>query len=429
MKIPFEEIINSINKALWGAPVVILMLFSGVYFTIKTGFFQFTHFGKILRTTILSKRKSLDEEKGTPPFQAFCTSLAATVGTGSVTGVSAALAVGGPGAIFWMWISAFLGMMTAFGENVLGGLYRQKSKNGEYGGAMYYMEKGLGSRKLGCFFALCCVLASFGMGNMSQSNAISHALSQYDINPVLVGIILSLTVGAWVLGKLGKINRLCEKFVPFMAGFYILGCLVVIICNSDSILSVFSLIFKEAFNFRSAVGGGLGGVIITGFCRGIFSNEAGLGTTVSIHASSQVKKPSELGMWAIFEVFVDTIIICTLTALVMLLTEKVEISGAFSTVFGNFGKVFVTVSIVLFAFGTIAGWSVIGLDAWSYLTGKSKRVYNILYIFCVYLGSVFSADIVWGLSDMFNGLMIIPNLTAIFLLRKEIINEYKKINP
>ena len=328
-----------------------------------------------------------------------------------------------------MWISAFLGMMTAFGENVLGGLYRQKSKNGEYGGAMYYMEKGLGSRKLGCFFALCCVLASFGMGNMSQSNAISHALSQYDINPVLVGIILSLTVGAWVLGKLGKINRLCEKFVPFMAGFYILGCLVVIICNSDSILSVFSLIFKEAFNFRSAVGGGLGGVIITGFCRGIFSNEAGLGTTVSIHASSQVKKPSELGMWAIFEVFVDTIIICTLTALVMLLTEKVEISGAFSTVFGNFGKVFVTVSIVLFAFGTIAGWSVIGLDAWSYLTGKSKRVYNILYIFCVYLGSVFSADIVWGLSDMFNGLMIIPNLTAIFLLRKEIINEYKKINP
>lgn len=418
-------------------PVIILMLGTGIYFTVATGFFQLRGIRTILRKTV---GKCFGEKKEgssqLSPVQAFFTSLAATVGTGSVTGVAAALATGGAGAVFWMWVSALFGMMTAFAENVLGGLFRKELPDGtKCGGAMYYMEKGLGSKALGRVFAFCCVLASLGMGNMAQSNSISTALSQYKIPPAAVGAVIAAAIGFVIFGSKKRAGGVSEKLVPFMAGFYIIGCVIAAVMNYRAIIPCFKQIFSEAFNLRSAVGGGLGTVISTGFRRGIFSNEAGLGTTVAVHGSSTVTDPCEQGMWGIFEVFIDTIVICTLTAVVILTSGASYSSGgsdvvvrAFESGFNGFGGIFVAASIVLFAFATLIGWSFIGTQAWEYLFPKGRNFYKAAFTACVFVGAVSGLDIVWGISDTFNGLMIIPNLAAVMLLRKTVLSEFRSKN-
>ncbi|MGN0553481.1 MAG: alanine/glycine:cation symporter family protein [Oscillospiraceae bacterium] len=328
---------GAINSVVWGIPMLILIIATGIYLTVRTGFFQITKIKTWANETFLAifKKKSVtktSEKKAITQFQALSTALAATIGTGNIAGVATAICIGGPGAVFWMWISAFFGMMTNFSENVLGIYFRKKNEKGEWsGGAMYYIEEGLKERKglrhiakpLAVLFAIFCVFASFGIGNMAQVNSISSAmLSNFSIPTLVTGIVLAVIAALVILGGIKRIASVTEKLVPFMAVFYIIGCLVIFVLNFRQIPYVFSSIFKSAFSF-SAVAGGVGGYIVKraitmGFKRGVFSNEAGLGSSVMVHSASDVKEPVIQGMWGIFEVFFDTIIVCTLTAFVIL---------------------------------------------------------------------------------------------------------------
>lgn len=336
---------GAVNGVVWGIPMLILIIGTGIYMSVRTGFFQITRIKTWANETFLAifKKKSVtktDEKKAITQFQALSTALAATIGTGNIAGVATAVCIGGPGAVFWMWISALFGMMTSFSENVLGIFFRKKNEHGEWsGGAMYYLEEGLKEKKglrhiakpLSVLFAIFCVLASFGIGNMAQSNSISSAMqSNFNIPTVVTGVVLAVIAALVVLGGIKRIAKVTEKLVPFMAIFYIAGCLIIFVMNFRHIPYVFSSIFKSAFSF-SAVAGGVGGYIIKravtmGFKRGVFSNEAGLGSSVMVNCASDVKEPVIQGMWGIFEVFFDTIIVCTLTAFVILSSPANSVS-------------------------------------------------------------------------------------------------------
>lgn len=336
---------GAVNGVVWGIPMLILIIGTGIYMSVRTGFFQITRIKTWANETFLAifKKKSVtktDEKKAITQFQALSTALAATIGTGNIAGVATAVCIGGPGAVFWMWLSALFGMMTSFSENVLGIFFRKKNEHGEWsGGAMYYLEEGLKEKKglrhiakpLSVMFAIFCVLASFGIGNMAQSNSISSAMqSNFNIPTVVTGVVLAVIAALVVLGGIKRIAKVTEKLVPFMAIFYIAGCLIIFVMNFRHIPYVFSSIFKSAFSF-SAVAGGVGGYIIKravtmGFKRGVFSNEAGLGSSVMVNCASDVKEPVIQGMWGIFEVFFDTIIVCTLTAFVILSSPANSVS-------------------------------------------------------------------------------------------------------
>lgn len=336
---------GAVNGVVWGIPMLILIIGTGIFMSVRTGFFQITRIKTWANETFLAifKKKSVtktDEKKAITQFQALSTALAATIGTGNIAGVATAVCIGGPGAVFWMWLSALFGMMTSFSENVLGIFFRKKNEHGEWsGGAMYYLEEGLKDKKglrhiakpLSVMFAIFCVLASFGIGNMAQSNSISSAMqSNFNIPTVVTGVVLAVIAALVVLGGIKRIAMVTEKLVPFMAIFYIAGCLIIFVMNFRHIPYVFSSIFKSAFSF-SAVAGGVGGYIIKravtmGFKRGVFSNEAGLGSSVMVNCASDVKEPVIQGMWGIFEVFFDTIIVCTLTAFVILSSPANSVS-------------------------------------------------------------------------------------------------------
>lgn len=335
------KIVTSVNSAVngvvWGVPMLVLILSTGIYMTVRTGFFQITKIKHWANETFLAifKKRSVTktkDKKAISQFQALSTALAATIGTGNIAGVATAIAVGGPGAVFWMWLSAFFGMMTNYSENVLGIFYRKKNDLGEWsGGAMYYINEGLKDRKgfrhiakpLAALFSVFCLLASFGIGNMTQVNSISSAMkSSFNIPAIVTGVVLALIAALVIVGGIKRIASVTEKLVPFMALFYIIGCLVIFFSNFHQIPYVFSSIFSNAFNF-GAIAGGVGGYVIKravtmGFKRGVFSNEAGLGSSVMVHSASDVKEPVVQGMWGIFEVFFDTIIVCTLTSFVIL---------------------------------------------------------------------------------------------------------------
>lgn len=339
------KINGAVNGVVWGIPMLVLIIGTGIYMSVRTGFFQITRIKTWANETFLAifKKKSVtktSEKKAITQFQALSTALAATIGTGNIAGVATAVCIGGPGAVFWMWLSALFGMMTSFSENVLGIYFRKKNEHGEWsGGAMYYLEEGLKEKKglrhiakpLSVLFAIFCVLASFGIGNMAQSNSISSAMqSNFNIPTVVTGVVLAVIAALVVLGGIKRIAKVTEKLVPFMAIFYIVGCLIIFVMNFRHIPYVFSSIFKSAFSF-SAVAGGVGGYIIKravtmGFKRGVFSNEAGLGSSVMVNCASDVKEPVIQGMWGIFEVFFDTIIVCTLTAFVILSSPANSVS-------------------------------------------------------------------------------------------------------
>lgn len=332
-----DKVNGAVNGVVWGVPMLVLIISTGIYMTVRTGFFQITKIKTWANETFLAifKKKSVtrtSEKKAISQFQALSTALAATIGTGNIAGVATAICIGGPGAVFWMWLSAFFGMMTNYSENVLGIYFRKRNEKGEWsGGAMYYIEEGLKNKKgfshiakqLAVMFAVFCILASFGIGNMAQVNSISSAMySNFNIPTVVTGICLAVIAALVILGGIKRIASVTEKLVPFMAVFYIVGCLIIFVMNYKHIPYVFASIFKSAFSF-SAVAGGVGGVIIKraatmGFKRGVFSNEAGLGSSVMVHSASDVKEPVIQGMWGIFEVFFDTIIVCTLTSFVIL---------------------------------------------------------------------------------------------------------------
>lgn len=453
--------INSVvNAFVWGRGMLVIFLGVGMLFTLRTGFFQFKGWkvwmGDTLGALFRDRRvRKAQDHQSISQFQSFCTALAATLGTGNITGVATAIVTGGPGAVFWMWVSAFLGMMTIYAENVLGIKYRYKNSEGAWvGGAMVYMERGLGAKWLAVFFSIFCLCASFGMGNMTQANAIAKGLeATLKISEQFTGMALMVLVAVVILGGVQRVAMVAEKIVPFMAAFYILGGLLVIVIHYERIPETFLWIFGEAFGLRAVEGGVAGyGVKMAmkmGISRGVFSNEAGLGSSVMAHAASDVSCPQIQGMWGMAEVFIDTIVVCTITALVILtsgvydpqrcisnIADGVEnIDGttltgnAFATVFPN-GDKFLAISIALFAFATIIGWAYFGERTAAYLFGEHAVFpYKLIYILLLLPGAVLAPKLVWELSDTFNGLMAIPNLTALILLHGEVIRmakEYKR---
>lgn len=444
---------GAVNSFVWGIPMLVLLVGTGILMTVLTKFFQLSHIGHWFKNTIggifhdrhITKHTDKDD-KSISQFQSLCTALAATIGTGNIVGVASALIAGGPGAIFWMWIVAFFGMMTNYSENVLGIYYRRKNSKDEWcGGAMYYLKDGLGSYKgcrqigaaLAVLFSIFCLLASFGIGNMSQVNSISANMeAAFSIPAAVTGIGLMIVAALVIVGGLKRIASVTEKLVPFMAIAYIIGALVIFFSNIGQCGAIFSAIFKGAFGLK-AVGGGIVGsgvkmALTWGMKRGVFSNEAGLGSSVMVHSNSNVKEPVRQGMWGIFEVCADTMIVCTLTAFAVLSSGLVDLetgavlsesSGsalvgeAFATVFGSFGPVFIALAILLFAFSTVLGWSHYGSKAWEYLFGtKSTIAYKIVFILMIFIGATMNLSLAWDLSDTFNGLMAMPNLIGVLCL-------------
>ena len=453
-----ENINGAINGFVWGWPALILLGAVGILATCMTGFFQLTHFKYWMKHTIgaIFHEENVTahtNDKTISQFQSLCTALAATVGTGNIVGVAGAIATGGPGAVFWMWIIAFFGMMTNYSENVLGILYRRKNEEGEWcGGAMYYLKDGLGAKKnmkavgavLAVLFSSFCLLASFGIGNMSQVNSmvgnINHA---FGIPNMVVGVFLFFAVGLVVIGGLKRVAAITEKLVPFMVILYLLGSIIIICTHITSVPAVFVSIFKGAFAMK-AVGGGIVGSGIAlamqmGMKRGVFSNEAGLGSSVMVHSSSNVREPVRQGMWGIFEVFADTIVVCTLTALTLLssgtvnldtgtLSAEAESIGSASMMsyvyelqFGKLGAWFIAIAIFLFAYSTVLGWSHYGSKAFEYLFGtKAIIIYRVIFCLIVLAGAGIEATLAWDISDTFNGLMMLPNLIGVLVLSPQV---------
>ena len=448
-----ETVNGAVNGFVWGIPMLILLVGTGVLMTVLTKAFQVTHFAHWMKNTVggIFRDKSVTahtgkEDRSISQFQSLCTALAATIGTGNIAGVATAIASGGPGAIFWMWIVAVFGMMTNYAENVLGIFYRIKNENGQWsGGAMYYLREGLGSRKncktigmvLAVLFSCFCVLASFGIGNMSQINSIASNMNNaFHIPPVVTGAVLLVLAALVIVGGLKRIAAVAEKLVPFMAIAYVLGALVIVLYNAGQIGAAFASIFKGAFAMK-AVGGGIVGsgvklAVTWGMKRGVFSNEAGLGSSVMVHSCSNVKEPVQQGMWGIFEVFTDTIVVCTLTALALLTSGLVDlntgavlsgaeksalVAEAFNGTFGQAGTAFIAVAILLFAFSTVLGWSHYGATAFEYLFGtKATIAYKVVFVAFILVGATMKLDLAWDISDTFNGLMAIPNLIGVLSL-------------
>lgn len=461
------QVITKVNGALndfiWGPIMLVFFLLVGFMFTARTKVFQITHIRDWLDVTFLSifrkgnKVLRTDDKHSISQFQSLCTALAATIGVGNISGVAVALALGGPGAIFWMWLSAFLGMMTNYAENTLGIKYRYRNEKGHWvGGAMIYIEKGLGWKWLAVIFSVFCVFASFGIGNMSQGNEIANGLkSSFGVPAWVTALLVMLFVGLVIVGGIKRIASVTEKIVPFMAITYILGALIVIFLNIGSVPAAFGAIFGNAFKL-SSMGGGVAGFTIMvamkrGISRGVFSNEAGLGSSVMVHSASDVKEPVVQGMWGIFEVFADTIIVCTLTALTILTSgvydaaayEQCAItetaledagllsgvaltSSAFESVFGSVGGMFISIAVVLFAFSTILGWSYYGERAIEYLFGlKAVPAYKLIFLLVIFIGCNASLKLVVDISDTFNGFMALPNLVAITLLSGQVVQMTK----
>lgn len=439
-----SQINQKINLFVWGTPTLCLFILCGAYFTYKLKFIQIRKFKFILKNTFLSlfkpQTKKTKEKHSLSLFGSFSASLAATIGTGSIVGVATALSIGGSGAIFWMWISAFFGMAISYAENVLGILYRPKNPNDTCTGAMAYMQKGVKKKWLAKIFAVFTILASLGMGNMAQSNSVSNSLNKsFNLNESVCGIALAILTVILFIGGKKIISKVCEGIVPFMTIFFLLGSIIIIIINYDRIIPSILSIFTTAFGGKELLGGAVGvtvkSAISVGIRRGVFSNEAGLGTTVSVHTSSEVKEPVVQGAWSIFEVFIDTMVICTVTALVIMVSgvsvtnnEGSEIIVlAFESGLGSLGGYFVAISITLFAVATLVGWLFIGMTAFKYaFSNRLLFLYKILFVIFVYLGSVSSIRLVFDISDTFNGLMAIPNLISILILRKEVLKETKR---
>ncbi len=463
------DINNAVNDFVWVKIGIILLLGTGIIMTCVTKFFQVTHIGHWMKKTVgslFSKNvfNHTKDHSAISQFQALCTALAATIGVGNIAGVAAAIVSGGPGAVFWMWVAAFFGMMTNYSENVLGIYYRRKNAAGEWsGGAMYYLKDGLGSKKhckhlgaiLAALFSVFALLASFGIGNMGQVNKIVEnfesafsvpSLSNWELlgtnmYRLIIGFAILVLAAIIIIGGIKRIASFAEKIVPFMVVLFILGSLVVILGNAGQIGAAFAAIFKSAFQSKAVWGGTVGftiaQVMTWGFKRGIFSNEAGLGSSVMVHSNSDVKEPVRQGLWGIFEVFADTIVVCTMTALVILTSGVIDletgiladgtagdatlVAKAFDSIFSfggiNWGSIFIAIAVLLFAFTTVLGWSHYGTKAWEYLFGtKSTIIYKVIFVLMIMSGAILTSSLAWDISDTFNGLMMVPNLIGVLAL-------------
>ncbi len=458
----WENIIHAItvandyvNNIVWGWPVIILILGTGLLLSIRTRFLQLRKFGESINTTIvpavksIGKKKKVDKNaKSVSQFEAFSAAISGTVGTGNIIGVTSAILTGGPGAVFWMWISAFFGMVTNYSENVLGLYYRKKDKHGNFsGGAFYYIADGLKWKWLAYIAAVFCLIAAAGMSGV-QANKIAGTIQStfsgsISIDPtvfkLIIGAIVAILIALIIMGGIKRIGKIASLLVPFMSLLFIVLSLVIIIINIASLPAAFGLIFKSAFNFKAAGSGIMGyafaQVIKKGMARGVFSNEAGLGSSVIAHSASETREPVKQGLWGVFEVFFDTFVICTLTAVVVLTSYDVSAFtglesdtavaiGAFSNVFGSFGTACFTIILPLFAFTTILAWSYYGEKAcefcFQWLGEKGRKiaviVFKVIYVLFIVCAAIIESDLVWAIDDTANGLMSIPNLVALVLL-------------
>ena len=451
-----ESVNAAINNFIWGVPAMICIIGVGLYLSIRTNFLQIRKFPYAIKVTIgrmLRKREASDGSL--TPFQAVCTALAATVGTGNIAGVAGAIAIGGPGAVFWMWVSALLGMCTKFSEVTLAVHFRETNANGDLvGGPMYYIKNGLKKHWhwLAYLFSAFGVLTVFGTGNATQVNTITTAIDSALINynviaadntstvNLVMGIILAILVAMILLGGIKRIGQVTEKLVPFMALFYIILAVGVVIINWKNVPGVFSAIIRGAFNPASVTGGVVGSFFMSmkkGVSRGIFSNEAGLGTGSIAHACADTRKPVKQGFFGIFEVFTDTIVICTLTALVILCSgvpggygaaagAELTISG-FTSTYGNWVSIFTAVAMCCFAFSTIIGWGLYGARCAEFLfKEKAIRPFMVLYSLVAIIGATVDLGLLWSIAETFNGLMAIPNLIAVFLLSGVVVKLVKE---
>ena len=451
----FEKINSAVNSFVWGIPAMVCIIGVGLLLSIRTGFIQFRKFGYTFKVTlgrIFHKKEAADGS--ITPFQAVCTALAATVGTGNIAGVAGAIAIGGPGAVFWMWISALLGMCTKFSEVTLAVHFREKNKHGDWtGGPMYYIKNGLGPkwRWMAALFALLGVLTVFGTGNATQVNTITSAVntallschvidaSSVSVSSLIIGIIIADLVALILLGGIKRIGRVAEMLVPFMALLYIILALGVIFLNIDRVPGVFASIFEGAFSPASVTGGVVGSFFLSmqkGVARGIFSNEAGLGTGSIAHATADTDHPVKQGFFGIFEVFADTIIICTMTALVILCSgvpvsygtdagAELTINGFIAT-YGNWVSIFTAVALCCFAFSTILGWGLYGTRCIEFLFGTwINKPFMVVYSLVAIIGATADLGLLWSVAETFNGLMSIPNLIALFLLSGTVVKLVK----
>ena len=466
----FADIVGKVNGFAWGPIMLILLVGTGIYLSIRTGFIQFSKIGYWMRNTfgkIFKKQKAGEGE--VTPLQAVTTALAATVGTGNIAGVTGAIVAGGPGAVFWMWISALFGMVTKYSEVVLAVKYRERNQAGDLvGGPMYYIKNGLGKgwKWLGSIFCVFGFLAAFGIGNMTQVNTIASSINTaidafggnveastitlfnqvVPVSSIVIGVVVAAIVALVLIGGLKRIGQVTEKLVPVMAVVYIIAALAVVIVNFRFIGKAFGMIFGNAFTVQAAFGGAVGiafkTVVQKGVARGVFSNEAGLGSAPIAHAASSEKDPVKQGLYGIFEVFMDTIVICTLTALVVLLgycSNAISpewggsggaalVSSSFAGVMGGkLGSLIVAVGISLFALSTILSWSLYGTRCFEYLFGvKSSLIYKIIFVIAVVVGATLELSLVWDIADTLNGLMAIPNLIAVLGLSGVVIKLTKE---
>ncbi len=466
----FAELVGKLDSFAWGPVMLVLLVGTGVYLSIRVGFIQFSRLGYWMRNTFgkIFKKQAAGSGEVTP-LQAVTTALAATVGTGNIAGVTGAIVAGGPGAVFWMWISALFGMVTKYAEVLLSVKYRERNDHGDWvGGPMYYIKNGLGKgwAWLGSVFCVLGALAAFGIGNMTQINTIASSINtaidafggnveassvllfgqNVPVSSIVIGVIAAVIVALVIIGGLKRIGQVTEKLVPVMAVIYILASIIVLIVNIRFLGQAFGLIFGNAFTVQAAFGGAVGvafkTVVQKGVARGVFSNEAGLGSAPIAHAASSESNPVKQGMYGIFEVFMDTIVICTLTALVVLLgycsgaiapdwagsggTELV--SGAFGGVFGSrIGSLIVAVGITLFALSTLLSWSLYGVRCFEYLFGvRASMGYKIVFVLVVVIGATLKLSIVWDIADTLNGFMAIPNLIALLGLSGVVIQLTKE---
>lgn len=425
-----QQTLQLLHEVVWGPWTIFLFLGTGLFFTVKSGGFQIRKLPYWWKKTVGSLGKG-----SISSFQTSCTALAATIGTGNIVGVATALTAGGPGAVFWLWISALIGMATAYAETSLGQKYRYRRPDGMWQcGPMVSMERGLGCRSLGLIYALFAVLASLGMGSMVQANAVSETLCyEAGMKQEIAAVLVTTLTAAVVWGGIRRISRMTSWFVPLSAGIYFFFSVWSLVVCRRSIPVVLGQILKEAWA-PGAAGGGIAGFLFSrsvrfGLARGVFSNEAGLGTLAVLHGAAEDTTPEEQGMWAMFEVFVDTIVICTLTALVILcagmesgLDGAALTSFCFTKILGSFGGFLVSASMAAFAFATIVGWYYIGRQMFSYLAEylcpgvNTEYLYIILYLLAVWLGCICRLELVWLMSDLVNGLMAYPNLLSLWLL-------------
>lgn len=431
------ELLNKICGLIWGAPLMALLIGTGVWLTIVLRGIQFRGFCAAVKLTCCRQKEA---EGDISNFQSLMAALSATVGVGNIAGVATAIATGGPGALFWMWCTGIFGMATKYSEALLAVHYRSKLPDGTMGGGpMYYIERGLGQKWLAVLFAVFTVLATFGIGNMTQSNSIAVTLSVFKIDPNLTGIVVAVLTGSVVLGGIKVLGRVTSFLVPVMILFYMGASIAVLVVKGAMIPEIFLLVFRDAFTPQAAVGGFAGTVlrktIQVGLARGLFSNESGLGSAPIVAAAAKARFPAEQALVSMLQTFIDTLVVCSMTGFAILSTgawtsglSGAELTiSAFESVFGIWGRLAVSVSLCLFAFSTLIGWGYYGERALVYLVGlKAILPYRVIFTCVVWLGAVLKLETVWTLSDIFNGLMALPNLVALMCLTPVIISETRR---